>query len=190
MDCTYKTNRYRMPLLEIVGVTSTDMTFSVCFAYLQAEREENYAWALGVLHSVIGDGNPPEVIVTDRELSLMKAISTVFPGATHLLCKWHINRNVLARCKKLFETKEKWDRFIMSWNMLVSSSTEEEFGEQLCKLNQEFSTYPSALNYVKGTWLDAYNERFVSVWTDKCIHFGNTTSNMYCLTTTDHLIYA
>ena len=29
MDCTYKTNRYRMPLLEIVGVTSTDMTFSV-----------------------------------------------------------------------------------------------------------------------------------------------------------------
>ena len=155
MDCTYKTNRYRMPLLEIVGITSTDMTFSVCFAYLQAEREENYAWALGILCFIIGDGILPDVIVTDRELSLMKAISTVFPSATHLLCKWHINRNVLVRCKKLFETKEKWDRFIMSWNMLVSSSTEEEFGEQLYKLNQEFSTYPGALNYVKGTWLDA-----------------------------------
>ena len=114
MDCTYKTNRYRMPLLEIVGVTSTDMTFSVCFAYLQAEHEENYAWALGVLRSIIGDGILPDVIVRDRELSLMKAISTVFPGATHLLCKWHINRNVFVRCKKLFETKEKWDMFIMS----------------------------------------------------------------------------
>ena len=27
--------------------------------------------------------------------------------------------------------KEKWDMFIMSWNMLVSSSTIEDFGEQL-----------------------------------------------------------
>ncbi|XP_028100558.1 uncharacterized protein LOC114299930 [Camellia sinensis] len=34
MDYTYKTNRYRLPLLEIVGVTSTDMSFSIAFAYL------------------------------------------------------------------------------------------------------------------------------------------------------------
>ena len=46
MDCTYKTNCYHMPLVEIVGVTSTDMIFFVCFVYLHAEREENYAWAL------------------------------------------------------------------------------------------------------------------------------------------------
>ncbi|XP_058742359.1 uncharacterized protein LOC131614827 [Vicia villosa] len=32
-DCTYKTKRYRLPLLEIVGVTSTKLTFSVAFAY-------------------------------------------------------------------------------------------------------------------------------------------------------------
>ena len=103
-----------MHLLEIVGVTFTDMTFSVCFAYLHAEREENYVWALGVLRYIIDDGNLSDVIVTDRELSLVNTISSVFPGVTHLLCKWHINRNVLARCKKLFETKEKWNRFIMS----------------------------------------------------------------------------
>ncbi|XP_028078799.1 uncharacterized protein LOC114280614 [Camellia sinensis] len=46
MDCTYKTNRYRLPLLEIVGVTSTHMTFSVAIAYLQTARVDNYAWAL------------------------------------------------------------------------------------------------------------------------------------------------
>ncbi|XP_028062840.1 uncharacterized protein LOC114266157 [Camellia sinensis] len=34
MDCTFKTNRYRLPFLEIVGVTLIDMTFSVAFAYL------------------------------------------------------------------------------------------------------------------------------------------------------------
>jgi len=29
MDCTYKTNRYRLPLMEIVGVASTEMTFFI-----------------------------------------------------------------------------------------------------------------------------------------------------------------
>ncbi|XP_058742340.1 protein FAR1-RELATED SEQUENCE 5-like [Vicia villosa] len=45
-DCTYKINRYRLPLLEIVGVTSTKLTFSVAFAYLEHEREKNFTWAL------------------------------------------------------------------------------------------------------------------------------------------------
>ncbi|XP_058746934.1 uncharacterized protein LOC131619913 [Vicia villosa] len=38
--------RYRLPLLEIFGVTSTKLTFSVAFAYLEHEREENFTWAL------------------------------------------------------------------------------------------------------------------------------------------------
>src|SRR3954468_7731506 len=37
MDSTYKTNKYRLPLLEIVGVTSTDKTYSVGFAFLECE---------------------------------------------------------------------------------------------------------------------------------------------------------
>ncbi|KAL7233195.1 hypothetical protein ACSBR1_016929 [Camellia fascicularis] len=125
MDCTYKTNRYRLPLLEIVGVTSTDMTFSVAFAYLQYEKEDNYTWALGLLRSVMDENTLPSVIVTDKELALMNAICTVFPETTNLLCRWHIGKNVLANCKKMFETKDKWEMFIMSWNMLVMSSSEE-----------------------------------------------------------------
>ena len=42
MDYIYKTNNYRLPLMEIVGVTSTEMIFSVAFAYLKAGREENF----------------------------------------------------------------------------------------------------------------------------------------------------
>ncbi|KAG5553673.1 hypothetical protein RHGRI_011536 [Rhododendron griersonianum] len=38
MDCTYKTNRYRFPLLQIVGVTSTEKTFSVAFAFIDREK--------------------------------------------------------------------------------------------------------------------------------------------------------
>ncbi|XP_058733875.1 protein FAR1-RELATED SEQUENCE 5-like [Vicia villosa] len=45
IDSTYKTNKYRLPLLEI-GVTSTEKTFFVGFAFLKYEKEDNVIWAL------------------------------------------------------------------------------------------------------------------------------------------------
>jgi len=44
MDSTYKTNKYR--LLEIVGVTSTRLTFSVAFVLMSTEHENNFTWTL------------------------------------------------------------------------------------------------------------------------------------------------
>ncbi|XP_038717231.1 protein FAR1-RELATED SEQUENCE 5-like [Tripterygium wilfordii] len=49
MDATYKTNRFRMPLLEIVGVTPTNMTYCIAFVLLNSEKEYNYTWALRCL---------------------------------------------------------------------------------------------------------------------------------------------
>ena len=46
MDSTYKTNKYRLPLLEIVGMTSTECTFADAFAYMESERKEKFCWAL------------------------------------------------------------------------------------------------------------------------------------------------
>ena len=46
IDNTYKTNRYRLPLLDFVGVTPTGMTFFVGFTYLEGERLNNEVWAL------------------------------------------------------------------------------------------------------------------------------------------------
>src|SRR3954464_8259643 len=72
MDSTYKTNKYRLPLLEIVDVTSTDKTFSVGFAFLECEKEENITWALGICKSLLVDQKVmPNVIVIDRDNALM-----------------------------------------------------------------------------------------------------------------------
>ena len=46
MDCTYKTNKYKMPLLTICGVTSSGTTFIVGFAFLHEEIKEYYDWVL------------------------------------------------------------------------------------------------------------------------------------------------
>jgi len=79
MDNTYKTNKYRLPLLEIVGVTSTDLTFSTVFVVLSSERESNFIWALERLRELFLRGDVlPKVIVSNMDLAFMNVISVVF----------------------------------------------------------------------------------------------------------------
>nr|KAJ0219272.1 hypothetical protein LSAT_V11C300129580 [Lactuca sativa] len=77
MDATYKINKYNLPFLEIVGVTSTNKTFSIAFAFMHNEKTSNYIWALTCLKLTINDSFFPCVIVTDRDLALMKACRDV-----------------------------------------------------------------------------------------------------------------
>jgi len=42
MDSTYKMNKYRMSLLEVVGITSTGLTFSVAVCLLAIGKENNF----------------------------------------------------------------------------------------------------------------------------------------------------
>ncbi|XP_077245920.1 protein FAR1-RELATED SEQUENCE 5-like [Tasmannia lanceolata] len=74
MDCTYKTNKYKMPLLDVVGVTSFNSSFYSCFAFLQKEEKDDYVWALKMFNDMLDNVSKPAVIVTNRELALMGAI--------------------------------------------------------------------------------------------------------------------
>ncbi|XP_052210807.1 protein FAR-RED ELONGATED HYPOCOTYL 3-like [Diospyros lotus] len=176
MDCTYKTNRYKYPLLEIVSVTSTKLTFSIAFAFMDHEYEDNYTWAMEKLKSRMTH-KYPGVIVTDRELELMNAIQKVFSTTSTLLCRWHISKNVLAKCKKLFDRKETWEKFMLSWNLVIFASTKDEYERHLYELTLEYHAYKGALNYVRKTWLNDYKKKFVAAWTNRIMHFGNVTTN-------------
>ncbi|KAH1215724.1 hypothetical protein GmHk_13G036802 [Glycine max] len=100
IDNTYKTNRYKLSLLDFVGVTPTSMTFSVGFAYLEGERALEQFRGLFLRRDCL-----PIVIVTDRDLALMNAVKTVFLECTNLLCRFHIDKNVKAKCKSLIGQK-------------------------------------------------------------------------------------
>ncbi|KAJ9557232.1 hypothetical protein OSB04_011846 [Centaurea solstitialis] len=88
-----------MPLLEIVGVTLTNMSFCIAFAFMCKEKESNYTWALNCLKKTMEECASPRVIVTGRELALMKACDNVFPDAKQLLCRWHINQSIFRKCR-------------------------------------------------------------------------------------------
>ena len=121
MDCTYKTNKYKMPMLNIIGISSTFSTFNVGFAFLKAETEESYCWALRALAEIA----VPEVVT--RELALLSAIRIVFPNTKNLLCQWHINKNVTGHAATIFRDEEDRQRFYSLWRRCIMSNTEAEF---------------------------------------------------------------
>ena len=45
-DCTFKTNRYHQPLLNIAGVTGSNTTIQAGIVMLSRETTEVYTWAL------------------------------------------------------------------------------------------------------------------------------------------------
>ncbi|PIA29532.1 hypothetical protein AQUCO_05900042v1 [Aquilegia coerulea] len=156
MDPTYKTNKYRWPLLEIVGVTSTMKTFSVCFALMERETEDDFTWALEFFE--------------DR--ALMNAANVIFPTAVKFLCRWHISKDVL----KETQDKDMEETLCDKWAKVVLSTTEVEYVRQLRELEDEFNRWPTFLHYLHQTWL-GFKERFVAAWTDQHMHFGNTSTN-------------
>ncbi|MFQ6660429.1 hypothetical protein Gotur_028958, partial [Gossypium turneri] len=122
-NATYKTNKYDLPFVQIVGVTSTNKTFSIAFAFIINEKEENYNWALTCLKLTLEECMYPRVIVTGRELALMNACQQVFPDATWLLCRWHITENIKKHCRQSIKSQHEWDSFRAMWTVLVESPT-------------------------------------------------------------------
>ncbi|KAL5177256.1 hypothetical protein HKD37_08G023052 [Glycine soja] len=167
IDSTYKTNRYQLPLLDFVGVTPTGMTFSVGFSYLEGERLFLRRDAL------------PGVLVTDRDLALMNSVKTVFPECANLLCRFHIDKNVKEKCKSLIGQKNIWDYVMDAWGSLVDCPSEHQFDYCLKKFEIACSPWPMFVGYVNETWIISQKEKFVTAWTNKVMHLGNTTINRY-----------
>lgn len=190
LDCTYKTNKYKMPLLDIVGVDACQRSFCIAFAFLSGEEEKDYIWALDRLRSMYEacGARLPSVILTDRCLACMNAVSHCFPTAVSLLCLWHANKAVLRYCQSSFmlhndaaqepQGPQEWKDFYGNWHELVASKNEETFEERLQQLKERYaSAHAREVAYIIETWLDLYKTKLVKAWVDKYLHFENVVTS-------------
>ena len=180
IDSTYKTNRYIFSLLDFVDVTPTGMTFSVGLAYLEGECVNNVVWALERFRYLFLRRDVLlKVIVTDKDLTLMNVVKNVFPECTNLLCRFHNDKNVKAKCKSLIGQTNAWEYVMDAWETLVNCRFEHQFYDCLKKFEITCSSWSMFVDYVNKTWIITHREKFVKVWTNKVMHLGNTTTNRY-----------
>ena len=81
LDCTYKTNRYDMPLLHFGFSTLSNTYFSTAFVFLSDEIKKDYNWALETFNELILKNlKRSDVVITDNSKALKNALLTKLPA--------------------------------------------------------------------------------------------------------------
>lgn len=129
MNSTHKIHSYKMPLCVFTEVINLNTSFYFAFVFLSSEYAVNYQRVLEQYHILCNVENIPNptVIATDDEKGLISAIHEVFPETHHVLCLWHVNKNVIVNCKSSFDDNEIWSAFLKAWYKVLYAITEEEY---------------------------------------------------------------
>ncbi|KAI7935717.1 hypothetical protein MJO28_016588 [Puccinia striiformis f. sp. tritici] len=178
LDATYKTNRYKLPLLHVIGQTATNKSFAIAFCFLMYENNEGYLWAVNNLRKHVWNPDQiPPVFITDRETALRNALAEVFPASKAHLCAWHICTNITTACKKHFPSDMiAWKQFLDHWNRTATSKNIEIFEANLSELKQLISKRPAVLEYLEKNILPE-KEHFVVAWASLFPHLRNLNTS-------------
>jgi hypothetical protein len=187
IDCTYKTNRFRLPLMHIVGYSNLDSWFSAGFCFIANEKEEDYLWAVATYLRKT-KARTPKVFVSDQEKALKNAVSTLLPSVPQLLCVWHANRNVQTKAQhvwrtadaetpeekqQLFETRKE---FMSRWSQVVYTKTIEAFDDAWAKLLRDYSSQPSLCTYLQD-YQYPLREQWAIAWTSRHRNYGTVATS-------------
>jgi hypothetical protein len=199
-----------MPLLHFAGVSPIGEGFSIGFTFIAHETEFYYRWALQQFKEfVLGDPlrqdnamfestslnlEPdsiviiqPDVVVTDCEDALLNALRHEYPRVSHLLCRWHMEKNVLTAVQKIWRVtrvsdqekatnEAKIEEFMVRWKAVVHTETPEEFDNHYNQLKSDYSSQPGLIEYLDR---EKYPLRifFGQPWANKTRHYGNTVTS-------------
>jgi hypothetical protein len=91
IDGTFNTNEYRLPLLIMVRVLNTGMTFPVAFSFCRSESRTvfEFVWESLRKECFTPEIPPPGVITGDWAAGLIASHPRSFPGCQLQGCNWH-----------------------------------------------------------------------------------------------------
>lgn len=186
MDCTYSTNRYKMPLLEIVGITASGHTFIAAYGLLLHENTEFFRWALRAFLELTA-ASEPLVVVTDRDLALIKALDAEWPASFKMLCRWHIDKDIAAQVRSKLarnenlqadDAEEMDTSFMKAWRKVFWAVTREDFDSKWLDCQLAFGVEPASaplIEYIEETWMP-WVDRFALHSVNKHQHFRSYTT--------------
>jgi hypothetical protein len=179
IDSTYRTNRYKMPLMHFAAPTANHNYFSTAFCLLSGETEEDYQWAIEQYQRVVRRGLPhPDIFATDDSAALKNAIRSVFPDIPQLICMFHINKHVEQRIRDALKSDPDGQTQMRdAWRKIVYAKTHEDYNTSWDAFRQKYGTaHPGLITYLQNTWLNRKGE-FCTAWISFIRYFGITTTS-------------
>ena len=184
LDCTYKTNRYGLPMLHIAGFTSTNQTYTAGVAFLLRETTSWYSYALSAFLDLVDPIRqlPIRVVITDREEALANALQIHLPQAYILNCLWHLGENIKSSCKASFLHHEDWQDRLSTFrgrfmSQVAGAKSEECLNAAMAAMKADYSEpeYEKAMTYIGG--LLEIKERFVAAWANQHPHLNQHSTS-------------
>lgn len=131
----------------MTGVTSLNTSFYASLCFLKGEDLEDYKSLIQLIKELYQELDIPLPLVwlSDGEANISKAItSRISPNGVHLLCLWHIERNIVDNCLKCLCEAEAWNTFFQKaktaneekgtsatslgdWRKIQYAKTEDDF---------------------------------------------------------------
>ena len=105
LDCTYRVNRFNIPLANITGMTALHTAFPIAYCLVSGESERDFIWLLRALDNFreTHDIQLPHVLISDFDGAFRKAARSVWPDdVKHQLCVWHHVKNVVHNIRRLW----------------------------------------------------------------------------------------
>ncbi|CAH9099228.1 unnamed protein product [Cuscuta epithymum] len=156
LDSTYNTNTYGFPFAPFVGVNHHFQSILFGCAFMNKENFESYLWILEAFLEAM-PGPPPNVIITDQDPALSKAIARALPNAYHRYCMWHIIRKIPEKVGSIINSLESFSKI---YCIIKYSETAYEFEAKWQGLVDEVglgdNEWISYMFQVREQWVPAY----------------------------------
>ena len=104
-----------------VTVDGTGATKALAYSFLLDETDASHQWSYECFKDAFRV--PPAVIFTDSDPAMKVTIAAVFPTANHLLCVWHLSKNMFTHIKAACGNDGAlWKRMLSAWWCIVKQS--------------------------------------------------------------------
>ncbi|XP_038880424.1 protein FAR-RED ELONGATED HYPOCOTYL 3-like [Benincasa hispida] len=94
VDRTHLHVKYKGMLLIATCIDENNNIYPIAFSIVDGENDASWTWFMTHLKASIGDV-PNLVIISDRHISIVKAVVGIFPDAFHALCIYHIRNKLV-----------------------------------------------------------------------------------------------
>jgi hypothetical protein len=152
MDGTFNTNKLRMPLIDVLGVTNTEHSFLFAFCFVTSESAENWGFVLQCLEMTVFKGLPlPRVVIADQGMGLRSVFHQVWIDGFLQFCEWHAADNMKKRlASKRYKKEERKVIMDLVWKYLWSA-TEQTLEENRIALKNSMKT--AEVEYLEKYWV-------------------------------------
>ncbi|XP_019237991.1 PREDICTED: uncharacterized protein LOC109218117, partial [Nicotiana attenuata] len=99
VDGTFLKTAYRGIMLTASTMDATGTILLLAYAVVDSENDASWKWFFEQFKLAYGK-RTSMCVVSDRNESILKATSIVYPGMPHYSCVWHIWTNIRAKFKK------------------------------------------------------------------------------------------